>query len=54
MDIYLATKNAAEAECRMKAILPDYSKSGKELKSKIIKEYEEAINRLNELIKHKF
>lgn len=52
MDIYLATKKAAEAEHRMMAMIPDYSESGKKLKAKVIKEYEEALAHLNKLIEY--
>jgi hypothetical protein len=53
MDIDLAIKNAVEATSRMRAMVIDYSKSGKELKSKIKKEYEEALKRLDDLISNK-
>jgi hypothetical protein len=54
MDIYLATKKVAEAECRLRAMLHDYRESGYKLKAKVIKEYEEALAHLNELMKYEF
>jgi len=41
--VHPATQKYYHAVRRMMAILPDYSESGKELKEKIKKEYEDAM-----------
>lgn len=48
-NIDMAIKEAWVATYRMLAMAPDYSESGKELKSKTMKEYKEAMMRLVEL-----
>lgn len=48
-DAKLSTKKLSEAALRMAAMIPDFSKSGRELRAKVKNEYEEELKHLNEL-----
>ena len=49
-DIKLSTEKFSKAALRMAAMIPDFSKSGRELRAKVKNEYDDALKDLNELV----